>query len=89
MERRYHRGTTVTGVIPQQRERLGEDASFVNHPQIAAGVQFEHRRADREGRNGLGAIVPIIGHYVEVTKRQSRSRLITGLLIPRTQCVPR
>ncbi len=26
------RGTAVTGLIPQQRERLGEDASFVNRP---------------------------------------------------------
>ena len=89
MERRHHRGTAVTGTIPQQRERVGEDASFVNRPQIAEGVRFEHRRAGREGRNGLGAIVPIIGHHIEVSKRQARSRLIAGLLIPRTQRVPR
>src|SRR5215203_4718960 len=34
MERRHHRGTAVAGTIPQQRERVGEDASFVNRAQI-------------------------------------------------------
>ncbi len=35
MERRDHSGTVVAGMIPQQRERVGEDASFVIRPQIA------------------------------------------------------
>ena len=72
--------TAVTGMIPQMRERLGEGVTVVNRPEIAGGIAVDRRRAGWDVRNGLGTVVPIIGHHIEVSKQQGNSRLIAGLL---------
>lgn len=81
MERRDHSGTVTAGTIPQRRERVSDESTFVNRPQFAEGFRFEHRRAGWEVRNGLGTIVLIFGHHIEGIQRQGNSRLIAGLLI--------